>query len=363
MHLDSRTLVVVATFGALVPSAIAALLWHTRRTCPGFGHWTLANILSTLALILFSIRGMAPDWSSIVLANALVVGASILYFQGIRLFRGLRLHRWPEYLVGVLAISGVTYFTYFSNNIDVRILVMSIPMGSFGLASGIMLVRDAPAGRRLSRLFTGVIFALAGAANLIRGFYVYTFTPVTDLFGPSALNAAFFGSGALCVIGWSFGFILMTDEQLALEPAEALPEPAAVPAESGGREYADDAVPESEVRQQVLRIIASAIFRRSARMERFLTLAVERALSGHPEELKEYALGRDVFNRGEDYDPRLDSIVRVEAQRLRRKLREYYDSSGRDDAVIVEFRTGSYVPSFRYRKPSDKQLTFSADRR
>jgi hypothetical protein len=85
-------------------------------------------------------------------------------------------------------------------------------------------------------------------------------------------------------------------------------------------------------------------------MERFLTLAVERALMGHPEELKEYALGRDVFNRGEDYDPRVDSIVRVEAQRLRRKLREYYDSYGANDTVIVEFHPGSYVPFFRYRR-------------
>jgi hypothetical protein len=84
-------------------------------------------------------------------------------------------------------------------------------------------------------------------------------------------------------------------------------------------------------------------------MERFLSVAVERTLTGHPEKLKEYALGRDVFNRGEDYDPRADSIVRVEAQRLRRKLREYYESYGRDDIVIVEVPAGSYVPLFRYK--------------
>jgi hypothetical protein len=107
------------------------------------------------------------------------------------------------------------------------------------------------------------------------------------------------------------------------------------------------------------RIVISDGFRRSARMERFLTLAVERTLMGHPEELKEYALGRDVFNRGEQYDPREDSIVRVEAQRLRRKLREYYQSCGKNDPVIVEFHAGSYVPSFRYAKPTEMHLTMS----
>jgi hypothetical protein len=94
-------------------------------------------------------------------------------------------------------------------------------------------------------------------------------------------------------------------------------------------------------------------------MERFLTLAVERTLLGCTEDLKEYALGRDVFNRGEQYDPRHDSIVRVEAQRLRRKLREYYDSSGKGDPVIVEFHSGSYVPTFRYARPNEMHLTMS----
>jgi hypothetical protein len=75
--------------------------------------------------------------------------------------------------------------------------------------------------------------------------------------------------------------------------------------------------------------------------------------------LKEYALGRDVFNRGEQYDPRADSIVRVEAQRLRRKLREYYDTSGKNDSVIVEFHAGSYVPTIRYAKPRDVHFTMS----
>jgi hypothetical protein len=66
-----------------------------------------------------------------------------------------------------------------------------------------------------------------------------------------------------------------------------------------------------------------------------------------------------VFHRGEQYDPRADSIVRVEAQRLRRKLRGYYDSCGKNDPVIVEFHAGSYVPTFRYATPLETQLTVS----
>jgi hypothetical protein len=151
------------------------------------------------------------------------------------------------------------------------------------------------------------------------------------------------------VVCWSFGFILMLGDRQSKEAGQTLMvQPAAGPS-----------VTDDDVRVQVQRIVLSEGFRRSARMERFLTLAVERTLLGHPEELKEYALGRDVFNRGDEYDPRADSIVRVEAQRLRRKLREYYDSCGKNDPVIVEFHAGSYVPTFRYAVSVGMQLTMA----
>jgi serine/threonine-protein kinase len=60
--------------------------------------------------------------------------------------------------------------------------------------------------------------------------------------------------------------------------------------------------------------------------------------------LKEYLVGVEVFNKLETFDPRIDSIVRVEARRLRSKLERYYQTEGRDDEVVIQFRKGSYVP-------------------
>lgn len=81
-------------------------------------------------------------------------------------------------------------------------------------------------------------------------------------------------------------------------------------------------------------------------MRRFLRIAVERTLEGATDQLKEFSLGHDVFDRGEDYDPRTDSIVRVEARRLRRKLRVYYEGEGLLDKVVIQFHPGKYVPGF-----------------
>jgi serine/threonine-protein kinase len=112
-----------------------------------------------------------------------------------------------------------------------------------------------------------------------------------------------------------------------------------------------------QVRTQLARIIASPLFVRSQRLCRFLRFTVDLTLSGKTDRIKEYTLGRDVFDRNKNYDPRADSIVRVEARRLRKKLSEYYQEAGALDPVSIEFPPGSYVPVFRLRLPAAPRLT------
>ena len=100
---------------------------------------------------------------------------------------------------------------------------------------------------------------------------------------------------------------------------------------------------EDEVRRQLDRLLASAPFANAGRMSRFLKFVVERTLAGDAERLKEYVIGVEVFDRDTDYDPRVDSIVRVEAARLRSKLAEYYAGEGRGDAVVLGLPKGGYA--------------------
>jgi TolB-like protein/Flp pilus assembly protein TadD len=102
------------------------------------------------------------------------------------------------------------------------------------------------------------------------------------------------------------------------------------------------------VRAELDRILQSAGFAHSERMARFLRCVVERALAGRGEEVKEYLLGVEVFDRKSDYDPRVDPIVRVEARRLRAKLEEFYAANGKESQILIELPKGSYVPCFRY---------------
>src|SRR5690348_2827400 len=82
------------------------------------------------------------------------------------------------------------------------------------------------------------------------------------------------------------------------------------------------------VEDQLNRILSSKLFAQSARMSRFLRFTVEHTLAGKADELKEYLIGVEVFDRSPSYDPRVDPIVRVEARRLRSKLQSYYQMEG-----------------------------------
>jgi len=90
-----------------------------------------------------------------------------------------------------------------------------------------------------------------------------------------------------------------------------------------------------DVRAALGRLSTSPLFAGAERMRRFLQLVVEETLAGNAGSLKEYRIGVDVFDRGQTFDPRTDTIVRVEARRLRQKLEEYYAGTGRHDPVIA----------------------------
>jgi TolB-like protein/Tfp pilus assembly protein PilF len=107
------------------------------------------------------------------------------------------------------------------------------------------------------------------------------------------------------------------------------------------------ALSKEAIRNELTLVLQSPLFAQSDRLSRFLQFAVEHALSGTQDVLKEYVIGVEVYDRRPPYHPSQDSIVRTEARRLRSKLKEYYESEGKDDPIFIYFRPGSYVPVFR----------------
>src|SRR5215469_13222918 len=84
---------------------------------------------------------------------------------------------------------------------------------------------------------------------------------------------------------------------------------------------------------QVDRILSSDLFSNACNLIRFLRFIVDQTLEGHGEDLKEYRTGVEVFGRGENFDPKDDTLVRVKARNLRAKLASYYESVGAGDPL------------------------------
>ena len=104
-----------------------------------------------------------------------------------------------------------------------------------------------------------------------------------------------------------------------------------------------------EIEEELDRILSSKVFAAAQRSQAFLRYVVERSLTDAPAPLKEFSIAMDVFARDHDYDPSIDATVRVEAGRLRSRLREYYDVEGSGDPVHIDVPKGGYYPTFTFR--------------
>jgi Tol biopolymer transport system component len=99
------------------------------------------------------------------------------------------------------------------------------------------------------------------------------------------------------------------------------------------------------IRSQLDRILGHEVFSRSERLSRFLRYVVEETLAGRGAELKEPVLAAELYGKRVDADRGDDSTVRVDARRLRDKLREYYGEATQDP-VIITLPKGGYTPAF-----------------
>jgi len=100
------------------------------------------------------------------------------------------------------------------------------------------------------------------------------------------------------------------------------------------------------IREQMGRILSSALFENAVRSRALLKFVVEQTVNNQADRLKEYTLGAEALGRGDSFDPRTDPIVRAEASRLRSRLERYYAAEGRADPVEIVLPKGGYLPQF-----------------
>ena len=102
-------------------------------------------------------------------------------------------------------------------------------------------------------------------------------------------------------------------------------------------------------RAELEAVLNSGIFSRAPNLASFLKYVCDRYFDGDADGIKEYSIAVEALKRSADFDQKKDSIVRVEAHRLRKRLADYYQEAGREHAVKIEIPPGQYAPRFVYK--------------
>ena len=110
----------------------------------------------------------------------------------------------------------------------------------------------------------------------------------------------------------------------------------------------------AQVRKELEALLSEPPLSNSDRLKRFLRHVVEETIEGRSDRLSGYTIALDVFDKDQDFDPALDSIVRVEASRLRTRLVQHYAQTTRSSSVRIVLPKGTYVPEFEQHKLTEK---------
>lgn len=100
-------------------------------------------------------------------------------------------------------------------------------------------------------------------------------------------------------------------------------------------------------------VLASGIFARAPSLAQFLSYICKKHFAGESHVIKETNIAIEALGRTEGFDPKKDSIVRVEAHRLRKRLKQYYEADGASHELRIEVPLGGYCPAFIAQAPAE----------
>ena len=106
-----------------------------------------------------------------------------------------------------------------------------------------------------------------------------------------------------------------------------------------------------DIKGQLEHMLASSNFNVTQQHKALLIYIVNQTLAGKTREITDATLATEVFGRRSDYDPRIDPIVSIQTDVLRRALARYYKTAGKSDPIRIDIPQGTYVPVFQKQKP------------
>lgn len=216
MNLDPRSMIAMAGFMAAV---MAIVLVFMRRHYPpsirGVGAWAAATLLWLTSTVLFGMRGLVPDWLSLVMANQLLVLGTVTYYMGTRSFMGqpTTWRPWNWLMAGTTLVFIV--LTYALPHYALRVGFFTAVMGGIYIVQLRFMLRHG--GRNFPVRLVELVLLLHLAILAVRLVFILTGNAGADLMEPSLLQTVYIGAYVITVLLLSIGAVLMATDRLRTE--------------------------------------------------------------------------------------------------------------------------------------------------
>ncbi|MFH1009489.1 MAG: hypothetical protein V1800_18585 [Candidatus Latescibacterota bacterium] len=205
-YLDIRTLSFISGIISLILCICMVHVFHSRKTYSGFGHWAAASFLNCFGSIFLGMRGIFPDFVSVVIANTLLVAASGLIAYGIEIFVDSTRRRGIFLSLAVGLFVSFIYFAYLSPNVNARIIIISAMLAMFSGYSAYIVHHHIPQLLDDQHVMLTTVFGIQAVSFALRTLAT-TFLegPIVDFMQASAFHGVafvvLFGGNIFVVMG------------------------------------------------------------------------------------------------------------------------------------------------------------------
>jgi diguanylate cyclase (GGDEF)-like protein len=210
----------------LTLAAIMLFFLHTRKTHPGFGKWSASQALWSVGFVLLVLRGIVPDFVSVVIGNYLIISGMALFYDGLVTFRE---QRWRMelngvvHLLGVICIAYMAWHTYVTPSVNMRVAAINLYRIYLSIlcASMVWLNREAIGFRKVYRLLT-FVFLISFATSSARVYWALTSAPIAHLMTDDFAFRVYMLFDLFFFIAVAFSVLVLTSARIEEELDHAL---------------------------------------------------------------------------------------------------------------------------------------------
>lgn len=207
-------------------AAIMLFFLYTRKTHPGFGKWSASQALWSVGFMLLVLRGIVPDFVSIVIGNYLIISGMALFYDGLATFRE---QRWRMrlngvvHLLGVVCIAYMAWHTYVTPSVNMRVAAVNLYRIYLSIlcASMVWMNREAIGFRKVYRLLT-FVFVISFATSGARVYWALTSAPIAHLMTDDFAFRVYMLFDLFFFIAVAFSVLVLTSARIEEELDHAL---------------------------------------------------------------------------------------------------------------------------------------------